>query len=148
MGERKTFSGKRDNLFWAHLIDNKRPSSIQYTKLTVWPATKIIRATYESLCNYRYNRMSKTREIDPDKQYAVWYLIMSNLTFELMKEKPELCGDDLATKFRQNEVPPHYARRAVPLLVKSFKRSGHLTPTGRYAISTKSGKPLPTYSCL
>jgi hypothetical protein len=92
--------------------------------------------------------MATTREIDPDKQYSVWYLIMTNLTFELMKEKRELSGDDLATKFRQHEVPPHFARRAVPLLVKSFKQAGHLTPTGRYAISTKSGKPLPVYSCL
>jgi len=87
--------------------------------------------------------------IDPDKQTAIWYMIMTNLVFELLKENTEISGDTLATKFRESEVPPHIARKGIPNLIRSFKQQGWIKLIrGKHAVSSISGKLLPVYQCL
>ena len=87
--------------------------------------------------------------IDPDKQTAIWYMIMTNLVFEVLKENTEISGDTLATKFRQSEVPPHIARKGIPNLIRSFKNQGWLKLIrSKHVVSERSGKLLPVYKCL
>ncbi|HVU28352.1 MAG TPA: hypothetical protein VHG71_11535 [Verrucomicrobiae bacterium] len=86
--------------------------------------------------------------VDTKAQAGIWHLIMTNLVFELLKEKTEVTVEDMAEKFRVAEVPPIFANRSKPYLIKSFKASGHLKRTNRYILSELTGRPLVVYAVV